>query len=332
MPWHPSARRVALRAGLGLGVALAALPRAVFGQTYPSRPVRILIGTPAGDSADAIARQLAMRLSVLLGQPFFIENKPGAHGFIVAAAAKSAERDGSTLLVSSGGQIAINPALYGKKLPYDPLKDFEPIVPIMRGPLFLYVDAKLPIHDVKEWIAWVKARPGTVSYGSGGSGTTQHLSMEMLKRAVGLEMTHVPYRGSPMVLQDVMGGQIPFAFDAAASILAQARAGRIRVIALTGTQRSSIMPDVPTLAEQGVAGIDARVWVGLFALAGTPPAALQRLNETANRIIKEPEFIEFLRATGGEPGGGSADEFRRFIAADIARWTVVVRESGVQPE
>jgi tripartite-type tricarboxylate transporter receptor subunit TctC len=322
-----------LRAGIGVGVAIAAWPRLAFSEaTYPTRPVRVLIGTPAGDSADAIARKLAGRLSTLLGQTFYVENKPGAHGFIVTAAVKNAEHDGSTLLVSTGGQIAINPALYGAKLPYDPVKDFEPVVPIMRGALCLYVDARLPIHDLKDWTAWVKARPGAVSYGSGGSGTTQHLTMEMLKKATGLQMTHVPYRGSPMVLQDVLGGQIPFAFDAAASILSQVRAGKIRVIAVTGTQRSNIMPDVPTLAEQGVKGIDARVWVGLFAPAGTPPAVIQRLNQVSNAVIREADFVEFLRGVGGEPAGGSAEDFKRFIAADIARWTVVVREAGVQPE
>jgi tripartite-type tricarboxylate transporter receptor subunit TctC len=331
-PSNLPARRAVLRGGIGFGVSIA-LPRVAFSEAaYPTRPVRVLIGTPAGDSADAIARTLAGRLSTLLEQAFFVENKPGAHGFIVAAAAKSAPHDGSTLLVSTGGQMAINPALYGKKLPYEPLKDFEPIVPIMRGDLYLYVDAKLPIQNLKEWTAWVKARPGAVSYGSGGSGTTQHLTMEMLKKATGLQMTHVPYRGSPMVLQDVIGGQIPFAFDAAASILAQARAGKIRLIAVTGARRSSLTPEVPTLAEQGVSGVDAHVWVGLFAPAGTPAAVIQRLNELSNRIIKEADFVEFLRSIGGEPGGGSAAEFKHFIAADIARWTVVVRDSGVQPE
>jgi tripartite-type tricarboxylate transporter receptor subunit TctC len=334
MPSHSTlqARRAVLRGGLGFGVAVAAWPRLAFSETaYPTRPVRVLIGTPAGDSADAVARKLAGRLTTLLGQTFFVENKPGAHGFIVAAAAKNAEHDGSTLLVSTGGQMAINPALYGKKLPFEPLKDFEPIVPMMRADLYLYVDAKLPIHDLKEWTAWVKAHRGTVSYGSGGSGTTQHLTMEMLKKATGLEMTHVPYRGSPMVLQDVIGGQIPFAFDAAASILAQARAGTIRLIAVTGPKRSSFAPEVPTFVERGVPGIDARVWVGLFAPAGTPAAVIQRLNELCNRVYKEPDFIEFLRSIGGEPMSSSAEDFRRFIVADTARWTVVVRDAGVQP-
>jgi tripartite-type tricarboxylate transporter receptor subunit TctC len=330
---HSPARRAVLGAGIGWGMAVCVLPRAARGQpAYPSRPVRVLIGTPAGDSADAIARKLASLLSTSLGQSFFVENKPGAHGFIVAAAAKSAEHDGSTLLVSSGGQIAINAALYGAKLPYDPVKDFEPIVPMMSGALFLYVDAKLPIRNVPEWTAWVKARPGTVSYGSGGTGTTQHLTMEMLKKATGLQMTHVPYRGSPMVLQDVIGGQIAFAFDAAASILAQVRAGKIRVIALTGAQRSSLLPEVATLAEQGVPGMDSRVWVGLFAPAGTPPAVIQRLNEAGNAVIRDAAYVDFLRGVGGDPGGGSAEEFRRFIAADIVRWTAVVREANVQPE
>jgi tripartite-type tricarboxylate transporter receptor subunit TctC len=325
-------RRDALFAGLRLGLAATTWPMLARAEApYPTRPVRVLIGTPAGDSADASARALAARMQVLLGQPFYVENKPGAHGFIVASAAKSAPHDGQTLLFSSGGQIVINPALYGAKLPYDPLKDFEAVIPILRGALYLYVDANLPVHDFKEWMAWVKARPGKVSYGSGGTGTTQHLAMEMLKKATGLEMTHVPYRGSPMVLQDVIGGQIPFAFDALASIQAQARAGRIRLIAVTSAQRSSLAPNVPTIAESGIRNFDVRVWAGLFALAGTPPSVVQLLNETGNRILREPAFIEFLRSTGGEPAGGTSEDFRKSIVAEIANWTTVVKEAGVQP-
>jgi len=313
-----------------LALATASLPLLGRAQpTWPARPIRILIGTPAGDSADASARQIAQRLSVILGLSVYVENKPGAHGFIVGDAAKGAPKDGYTLLLSSGGQMAINPSLF-KKMPYDPVKDFVPVAQINNGFLYLAVNNSLPVKDVNEFIAYVKARPGQLSYGSGGNGTTQHLTMEMLKARANLKIAHIPYRGSPLVLQDLIGGQIACAFDAGASILPQARQGKVRLLGITSPARLNSTPDLPTFEEQGLAGFEARVWSGLFAPAGTPPQVVERLNVAMNQILRETEFVDFVRKSGGEPAPGSSEAFGRFLNSEIARWAPVVRESGAQ--
>jgi tripartite-type tricarboxylate transporter receptor subunit TctC len=310
-------------AATGLPVLCRAQP------AWPTRPVRILIGTPAGDSADAAARQIAQKLTDMLGQSVYVENKPGAHGFIVAEAAKNAPRDGYTLLMSSGGQMAINPSLY-RKMPYDPVKDFAPIAPISNGFLYLAVNNALPVKDLGEFIAYVKARLGQLSYGSGGSGTTQHLTMELLKKRAGLNIVHVPYRGSPLVLQDLLGGQIACAFDAGASILPQAQQGRVRLLGITSPARLPSTPDLPTLQEQGFPGFESRVWSGLFAPAGTPPGVVERLNAAVNQVLREDDVIAFVHRSGGEPAGGSSEAFGRFLSSEIAKWAPVVRESGAQ--
>jgi tripartite-type tricarboxylate transporter receptor subunit TctC len=308
-------------------VGLPALGRSQ--PAWPTRPIRILIGTPAGDSADAAARQIAQRLTDVLGQSVYVENKPGAHGFIVADAVKNAPKDGYALLMSSGGQMAINPSLY-RKMPYDPVKDFAPIAQINNGFLYLAVSTALPVRNLGEFIAYVKARPGQLSYGSGGSGTTQHLTMELLKKRAGLNIVHVPYRGSPLVLQDLLGGQITCAFDAGASILPQAQQGRVRLLGVTSPARLASTPDLPTFQEQGLPGFESRVWSGLFAPAGTPPQVVDKLNAVVNQILRDDDFVAFVRKSGGEPAGGSSEAFGNFLASEIAKWAPVVRESGAQ--
>ena len=333
-------RRTLLRGGMAAAVSSAAGFSMLMGAGtaraqaagYPNRPIRILIGTPPGDTADSWVRQLSGGMTAVLGQPIIIDNKPGAHGMIVGTAAKTAPSDGYTLLASTGGPMSINPSVYKEKLSYDPLKDFVAIAPVTRGGLFLYCNNDVPVKNIKDMVAWVKARPGKVSYGSGGTGTTQHLAMEQLKKATGMEMTHVPYRGSPMVLQDVIGGQIPFAFDAGGSLLPQARNGKVRVIAVTTPQRYSGMPEVPTLAEQGVANFEARVWMGIFAPAGTPAEIVARVNEAVTKVAAGPEFSARMTAAGGESWTGSSEDLRKFLVADIARWAEVVKAAGVQPE
>lgn len=316
-----------LAAALALAGCLACTAPALAQADYPGKTVRIVIGTPPGDSADANARSLAAHLAKLTGQPFFVDNKPGAHGIIAAEAAKNAAPDGYTVLLSTGGPMAINPSLY-KKLPYDTLKSFEPIVPMSTGPLYLVVNNDLPVKNVKELVAYAKAHPGKLSYGSGGSGTTQHLAMETLKKTMGLDMVHVPYKGSPIVLQDLIGGQIQLAFDAGASILPQIRNGKVRLIGVASDARSPNAPDTPTLTEQGVPAFRAVVWSGLFAPAGTPPAVVAKLNEMVNQALRDPAFAEQMRAQGGEPAGGSSADFRVFLTAEIARWAKAVAASG----
>ncbi|MBN8752855.1 MULTISPECIES: Bug family tripartite tricarboxylate transporter substrate binding protein [Variovorax] len=294
---------------------------------YPAKAVRIIIGTPPGDSADASARSLAAQLARETGQPFFVDNKPGAHGIIASEAAKNAAPDGYTLLLSTGGPMAINPSLY-KKLPYDPLKSFEPVVPLSTGPLYLVVNNDLPVKNLKDLVAYAKAHPGKMSYGSGGSGTTQHLAMETLKKSMGLDILHVPYKGSPAVLQDLIGGQIQLAFDAGASILPQIRNGKVRLIGVASDARSPLTPDMPTLTEQGVPAFRAVVWSGLFVPAGTPSTAVAKLNTLVNQALRDPAFAAQMRAQGGEPAGGGSAEFRSFLQAEISRWAKAVADSG----
>jgi len=294
---------------------------------YPAKAVRIIIGTPPGDSADASARSLAAQLARETGQPFFVDNKPGAHGIIASEAAKNAAPDGYPLLLSTGGPMAINPSLY-KKLPYDPLKSFEPVVPLSTGPLYLVVNNDLPVKNLKDLVAYAKAHPGKMSYGSGGSGTTQHLAMETLKKSMGLDILHVPYKGSPAVLQDLIGGQIQLAFDAGASILPQIRNGKVRLIGVASDARSPLTPDMPTLTEQGVPAFRAVVWSGLFVPAGTPSTAVAKLNTLVNQALRDPAFAAQMRAQGGEPAGGGSAEFRSFLQAEISRWAKAVADSG----
>jgi tripartite-type tricarboxylate transporter receptor subunit TctC len=310
---------VALGAGLTTNLALAQ-------GTYPDHPVRIIIGTPPGDSGDAIVRMLASMLAKATGQSFVVDNRPGAHGIIAAEAAKIAAADGYTLLASSGGPMAINPSLY-KKLPYDSLRSFEPVVPISSGGLYLVVNNDLPVKNIQELVAYAKARPGKLSYGSGGSGTTQHLAMEMLKKTMGLDIVHVPYKGSPAVLQGLIGGQIQLAFDAGA-VLPQIQGGKVRLIGVTSEARSADAPDVPTLIEQGVPAFRTLVWSGLFAPAGTPGPVVARLNELVNQALRDPSFAKQLRLQGGEPAGGSSVDFRNFLAAEINIWSKAVADSG----
>lgn len=313
--------------GIALVAGLLGLTPSHAQPDYPTKAVRIVIGTPPGDSADATARALASQLARQTGQSFFVDNKPGAHGIIAAEVVKNAAPDGYTLLLSTGGPMAINPSLY-KKLPYNTLKSFDPIVPLSTGPLYLVVNTSLPIKNVKELVAYAKSRPGKMSYGSGGSGTTQHLAMETLKKSMGLDMLHVPYKGSPAVLQDLIGGQIQLTFDAGASILPQIRSGKVRLIGVASDARSPLTPDVPTLTEQGVPAFRAVVWSGLFAPAGTPPAAMAKLNALVNQALRDPAFAAQMRAQGGEPAGGGSAEFRSFVEAEIARWAKAVADSG----
>ena len=307
-----------------LGASLA--PVAAIAQPQ-GRPIRILVGVAPGNSTDAAARQLAQRLAQVLGQTVYVENKPGGHGAIVAEAVKSAPKDGATLLYSSSGQLAINPTLY-PHLNYDPRKDFEPISMVSRGYLYLAVRADSPIRDLSGLVAHVKSRGGRENYGSGGNGTTQHLAMEVLKQRTGMAMPHVPYRGTPMALQDLIGGRILCMFDAGATILPQARQGKVRLIAVTSAQRDPQAPEVQTLAEQGVDIPEITVWSGLLAPAGVPRAAIERVNEAVRVVVKQPDYIAYARTTGGTLVGTTPDEFKSFLDQEIATWAPVVRQSG----
>ncbi len=296
---------------------------------FPEHPIRLVVGFPAGQSSDTSARRMAQSMSITLKQTVFVENRPGAAGIISHEAVKNAPADGYTLLMGSTGTLAINPSLY-RKLPYDPAKDFEPVSLIAAAPLVLFAAANSPVNNLQELIAYAKARPGKVSYGSGGSGTTQHIAMEMLKKEAGIFMLHIPYKGSSAMITDVIGGQIDFAFEPAGAVLPFAKTGRIKLLGFATAKRNLIAPDVPTLAEQGLPGFEAVPWSGILAPKGTPPEIIQQLNEAVNKALKDPVVTDEFARTASYALGGTPAEFRKFMQADTARWGKAVKASGAQ--
>lgn len=272
---------------------------------------------------------MALHMGNVLGQTAFIENRPGAAGIISHVAVKDAAPDGYTLLFGSTSTLAINPTLY-RKLPYDPLRDFEPVAGISASAMYLVTHPSMPVNNLNELIAYVKARPGKLQYGSGGSGTTAHIAMEMLKKAAGIDILHVPYKGSGQMLTDLIGGRVHFAFDAALSVLPYAKDGRLNLLAVTSRERSTAMPEIATVAEQGVPDFEALVWLALMVPKGTPAEVVDKLNAAVKHALKVPDVIEQTAWTGGEPMYTTPTELSAFLRAQIDRWGQAVRDSGAQ--
>ncbi len=296
---------------------------------YPSRAIRLVVGFPPGQSIDVTARLFALKLGAQLGQTVVVDNKPGAAGIIAHEAVKNASPDGYTLLIGSGATLAINPWLY-KNLPYDPLKDFTPIARVNSGALFLAVSPDVPVHNLREMIDYVKARPATLQYGSGGSGLTQHIAMEMLKTATGLDLQHIPYNGSPAMVTDLIAGRVQFGFDSSASILPHAASKRVRLIGVSSLERSPAAPDVPTLSEQGLTGFQAITWSGILAPAGAAPSTVAKLNRAINAVLEDPDVVAHFKATGSSVAPGTPEGFAKFMAEEIARWGPAVKNSGAE--
>lgn len=290
-------------------------------------PIRIIVGFPPGQSSDNIARSIAAKMGEQLKQSIFIDNKPGAAGIISHQAARDAAPDGSNLLMGSSGTLAINPSLY-KKLPYDPLRDFEPVGLVSASPLVLFTATNSAASSVKDLLARAKAHPGQVVYGSPGNGTTAHITMEMFKQATGAELVHVPYKGSPPMITDIVGGRVDFAFEPSGSIVPFSKTGRVKLIGVATAKRLKQLPDLPTIAEQGVPGFEALAWSGLMAPKGTPPAIVQALNIALNKALKDPAVIAEMETNGSQPLGGSPADFQRFLQTEIARWSKAVKASG----
>jgi tripartite-type tricarboxylate transporter receptor subunit TctC len=296
----------------------------------PNKPVRIVVGYPAGQTVDIVARNFAQALSKEIGQPVIVDNKAGANGSIGAAEVKRSAPDGSTLLLGTLGQMAINPTLY-KKLPYDTLKDFAPISQVSTGALLLVATPSFAPNSLQELIAYAKARPGKLDFASGGNGITAHLAMVVLEKQAGLQLNHVPYKGSPAALNDVMAGQVPIMFDAMTATLPHVKGGKLKALAISSLKRNPQLPQVPTVDEQGLKGFDITSWVGFLAPAGTPPATVAALHAAIQRAAATPEMQESTRATGGEPAiSASPAEFGRFLQAEVKKWGQAVTDSGVQ--
>ena len=300
--------------------ALCLFAGAVAAQSdYPSRPVRIIVPSPPAGGTDIVARVLASHFTNALGQQFYVENKPGAGNMIGIEAAARAAPDGYTLLMVAS-TLVLNSVLY-KQVPYDPVRDFAPITLAATAPNILVVDPKLPINSLADLIAAAKAKPGALSYGTPGIGTSPHLCMELLKSMAGIDLTHVPYRGTAAAVTDVMGGQIAVAFATALTAKPLVDAGRLRALAVSGPQRVQALPDVPPVAQAGVPGYEAMQWYGLLAPVGTAAPTIERLHREAIVALRSREMKERLATDGAEPLGTTPAQFAAFIGRERDKWT-----------
>src|SRR3954468_7470248 len=298
---------------------------------YPSRAIRLIVPFPPGGSTDILARALGEKLSQGLGQPVVIDNRPGAGGSIGAEAAARAAPDGYTLMMGHLGTLAVNPAIY-KNLPYDPVTSFAPVSLMAIVPSVLVVNPSLPVTNAAELIAYAKAHPGKLAYGSAGSGSTSHLTTEYFKLVTGTDILHVPYKGVGPMLTDLVSGQLSMGLNGAPAVMAHVNAGRLRPLAVTSVRRLEALPQVPTLDEAGVHGFDASGWYGVVAPAGTPQAIVARLNAEIGRAMQTPELRSRLDSEGALPAPGTPEAFAAFIRAEIARWDAVLKRAGVQPQ
>jgi tripartite-type tricarboxylate transporter receptor subunit TctC len=314
-----------------LGVALA-LPGTVAAQgpseTYPAKPVRVVVGLAPGGATDIQTRLFAQKLSESLGRSFVVENRTGAGGTLAYAQVAKSPPDGYTLLGVAGG-YTITPAVYGK-LQYDPVRDFAPISLLVQAPFLLLTHPSLPVKSVKDLLALAKARPDALDCGSAGYGTSTHMALELFKALSGARITHVPYKGTGQALVDGMSGQVHMLFGNVLSSVAHVKAGRLRALAVTTAKRSTVLRELPTIAEAGVPGYENSTWHGWLAPAGTPVAVLNRLNAELVRSARAQDVVERLAPDGGEPVGSTSEEFARFIAADMARWSKLVKETGMR--
>jgi len=312
-----------------LAMVLAAVAGFADAQAWPSRPIKWIVPFAPGGTTDILARTVGDKLALALGVPVVVENKPGAGGSVGAEFTAKAAPDGYTIMGGTISTHAINASLY-KDLPYDPVKDFVAITLIARVPNMLVVNPAIPAKDVKELIALLKANPTKYTFASSGNGTSQHLSGELFKSMAGVEMQHIPYKGSPPALQDVVGGQVTMTFDNITTALPLAKAGKLRALAVTTAKRSAVAPEVPTLAESGLPGFEVGSWQGVFAPAATPPAIVKRLNAEIVKILAMPEVREKLGALGAEIVADSPDEFAAIVKAEVVKWSDVVKKSGAK--
>ncbi len=319
--------RIVQRATLFVLLALSAAGAAA--QPYPSKPIRLVVPFPAGGTTDILAREVGQRLSLSLGQPVVIDNRPGAAGNIGSELVAKSAPDGYTLLMATVGTHAINPNLYAR-MPYDHVKDFAPVVLVAGVPNVLEVTPSLPVHSVADLIKLAKEKPGQINFASSGSGTSIHLSGELFKTMAGVDMTHVPYKGSAPAITDLIGGQVQVMFDNLPSSLPQIKADKLRAIAVTSAQRAPALPDIPTIAESGLPGFEASSWFGIVAPAGTPPTIIARINADVNQWLQSPEAKEKLLAQGAVAAGGSPEQFAAYIHAETEKWARVVKASGAK--
>jgi tripartite-type tricarboxylate transporter receptor subunit TctC len=311
-----------------LALALLAAPLLALAQTYPRGPVHVILPFPAGGGVDAAGRILAQKLSDSLGKPFLIENRGGANGNIGTEAAAKSSNDGSTLLYTGAGFVT-NPSLY-KSVPYDPVKDFDPISLMALGPNVLVVHPSLPVKSVGELIALARAQPGRIGFAGSGSGSTPHLAGELFNVMAGVQMIHIPYRGSGPAMIGLLAGEAPVMFLPAINAGPHVAGGRLRALAVTSRERLAAMPELPTVAESGLPGYESSQWYGLLAPAGTPPEILDLLNARVANIMQSSDMIARMTSDGLVPIGGSREQFAAHIRSEIAKWAKVISASGAR--
>jgi tripartite-type tricarboxylate transporter receptor subunit TctC len=314
-----------------LGSVMLTFGGQVFAQNYPNRPIKLIIPFPPGGATDIVGRAMAERIQIALGQPIIVENKAGASGNIGIGEATRAAPDGYTLVIGSPQTLTINHQII-KSTPFNPQKDLAPIVVIASVPNVLLVNNKLPVKNAKELIAFAKANPGKLSGGSSSIGGSPHLALESMKATYGLDIVHVPYKGSAPALQDLIGGQISMMFDNLPAALQLINGGQVRALGVTTLKRTASAPEIPTLDESGMKGFDSQGWFALLAPAGTPAPILDRINVEANRIISTPEFRERMTKVGADTVGGSIDEFRARIKSETERWGKVIEAANIKAE
>jgi tripartite-type tricarboxylate transporter receptor subunit TctC len=307
-----------------VGGAAAAWPLAARAQSYPDRPVKIIVPTVASGTVDLVTRVMANDLTTRLGQKFFIENRSGAGNTIGSKDAAEAAPDGYTLLMSSSSGQVISPLVY-KNPGYDALKSFAPIAPWAEGSIILVVNPSLPFHSVADLVAYAKANPGKLSYGSAGTGTVPHLTAELFNSLADINIVHVPYRGGALSLQDTIAGHVQLTYDASTTLLPHIAAGQVRALAVLSAKRISELPDVPTMAEAGYPRVLATSWTGLFAPAGVDPAIVQKLNAALNAGLQTPAVKEALAKLGNIPLGGTPQDLTNIMVAEIKKWTPIVK-------
>lgn len=330
-PAHPktSTRRLALRTlstALTVGASLLVVIPAAAQTAYPSKPITMVVPFSAGGTTDILARIVGQALTAELGQPVIIDNRAGAGGNIGGQVVARSPADGYTLFMGTVGTHAINAALY-KKMPFDPIKDFAPLTRVANVPNLLVANPAQPFKTVKELIAYGKANPGKLNFGSSGNGSSIHLSGELFKTMTKIDMQHVPYKGSAPAVTDLLGNQIAIMFDNMPSAIQHVRSGKLRAIAVTTAKRSPELPDVPTIAEAGVPGYEATSWFGLFAPAGTPPAVLSKLNIAIVKVLAKAEVKKKINEQGAEVFSETPEQFAAFIQKESVKWGKVVRES-----
>ena len=324
-------RRAVLRGLAVLVPSLRVAPARAQPDSYPARPLRLIVPFPPGGSTDLFARSLAARLADSWRQPVVVENRAGGGGTIGAGLAAKAAPDGYTLMMGHIGTLAVNVSLFAR-LSYDPVNDFTPVAQIASVPNVLVVHPAVPLHSVRELVAFARANPERLMYASGGNGGAAHIAMEHFKQRTGVRIVHVPYKGTAQALTDVISGQVAMTMTGAPPLMPHLQAGSLRALGVSGLRRVEALAQVPTIAESGVPGFDARQWYGVVAPAGTPRPLVEKLNREIRAILASPAMRERLRSEGADAATGTPEEFGVFIRSEIARWAGVITSAGIRPD